>query len=48
MTPPPDTKTLLEWSAKYHTPNYGRTPILLVRSPQATVRTSRRAFVRAL
>ena len=27
----PDTKTLLEWSAKYHTPNYGRTPILLVR-----------------
>jgi acetylornithine/N-succinyldiaminopimelate aminotransferase len=28
---PPDTKTLLEWSAKYHTPNYGRTPILLVR-----------------
>jgi acetylornithine/N-succinyldiaminopimelate aminotransferase len=26
-----DTKTLLEWSAKYHTPNYGRTPILLVR-----------------
>jgi acetylornithine/N-succinyldiaminopimelate aminotransferase len=31
MTAPPDTKTLLEWSAKYHTPNYGRTPILLVR-----------------
>ncbi|HEV8587139.1 MAG TPA: acetylornithine transaminase [Methylomirabilota bacterium] len=27
-----DTKTLLEWSAKYHMPNYGgRTPILLVR-----------------
>jgi acetylornithine aminotransferase/acetylornithine/N-succinyldiaminopimelate aminotransferase len=26
-----DTKTLLEWSAKYHTPNYGRTPIVLVR-----------------
>jgi acetylornithine aminotransferase/acetylornithine/N-succinyldiaminopimelate aminotransferase len=26
-----DTKTLLEWSARYHTPNYGRTPILLVR-----------------
>jgi acetylornithine/N-succinyldiaminopimelate aminotransferase len=27
-----DTRTLLEWSAKYHTPNYGgRTPILLVR-----------------
>lgn len=31
MTSAPDTKTLLEWSAKYHTPNYGRTPILLVR-----------------
>src|SRR5688572_3520504 len=26
-----DTKTLVEWSAKYHTPNYGRTPIVLVR-----------------
>jgi predicted acetylornithine/succinylornithine family transaminase len=26
-----DTKTLMEWSAKYHTPNYGRTPICLVR-----------------
>jgi predicted acetylornithine/succinylornithine family transaminase len=26
-----DTKTLLEWSARYHTPNYGRTPICLVR-----------------
>ncbi|HEU4368051.1 MAG TPA: acetylornithine transaminase [Methylomirabilota bacterium] len=26
-----DTKTLMEWSAKYHTPNYGRTPIVLVR-----------------
>ncbi|PYO22373.1 MAG: aspartate aminotransferase family protein, partial [Candidatus Rokuibacteriota bacterium] len=27
-----DTKTLLEWSAKYHTPNYGsRAPIVLVR-----------------
>jgi acetylornithine aminotransferase/acetylornithine/N-succinyldiaminopimelate aminotransferase len=26
-----DTKTLMEWSARYHTPNYGRTPILLVR-----------------
>jgi predicted acetylornithine/succinylornithine family transaminase len=27
-----DTKTLLEWSAKYHTPNYGaRAPICLVR-----------------
>ena len=29
---PPDTKTLLEWSARYHTPNYGaRAPICLVR-----------------
>jgi len=26
-----DTKTLLEWSARYHTPNYGRAPIILVR-----------------
>ncbi|MGH7355172.1 MAG: aspartate aminotransferase family protein [Candidatus Rokuibacteriota bacterium] len=26
-----DTKTLLEWSARYHTPNYSRTPICLVR-----------------
>lgn len=26
-----DTKTLIEWSARYHTPNYGRTPIVLVR-----------------
>jgi predicted acetylornithine/succinylornithine family transaminase len=26
-----DTKTLMEWSARYHTPNYGRTPIVLVR-----------------
>ena len=27
-----DTKTLLEWSAKYHTPNYGaRAPICIVR-----------------
>ena len=27
-----DTKTLLEWSATYHTPNYGsRAPICLVR-----------------
>ena len=27
-----DTKTLLEWSARYHTPNYGgRVPICLVR-----------------
>jgi len=26
-----DTKTLLEWSATYHTPNYGRAPICIVR-----------------
>jgi predicted acetylornithine/succinylornithine family transaminase len=26
-----DTKTLMEWSSKYHTPNYGRTPLVLVR-----------------
>jgi len=26
-----DTKTLLEWSARYHTPNYGRAPICVVR-----------------
>jgi len=26
-----DTKTLLDWSATYHTPNYGRVPICLVR-----------------
>jgi acetylornithine/N-succinyldiaminopimelate aminotransferase len=26
-----DTKTLLEWSARYHTPNYGRAPICIVR-----------------
>ena len=26
-----DTKTLMDWSAKYHTPNYGRTPLVLVR-----------------
>jgi predicted acetylornithine/succinylornithine family transaminase len=26
-----DTKALLEWSARYHTPNYGRIPICLVR-----------------
>ena len=26
-----DTKQLLEWSAQYHTPNYGRAPIVLVR-----------------
>jgi acetylornithine/N-succinyldiaminopimelate aminotransferase len=33
-----DTKTLLEWSAKYHTPNYGsRAPICLVRGDGARV-----------
>src|SRR3989304_1067576 len=26
-----ETRELLEWSARYHTPNYGRTPICLVR-----------------
>jgi acetylornithine aminotransferase/acetylornithine/N-succinyldiaminopimelate aminotransferase len=26
-----DTRALLEWSARYHTPNYGRVPICLVR-----------------
>jgi acetylornithine/N-succinyldiaminopimelate aminotransferase len=26
-----NTKELMEWSAKYHTPNYGRTPLVLVR-----------------
>ena len=26
-----DTRELLEWSARYHTPNYGRVPICLVR-----------------
>jgi len=26
-----DSKQLLEWSAQYHTPNYGRAPIVLVR-----------------
>ncbi|MGH7279414.1 MAG: acetylornithine transaminase [Candidatus Rokuibacteriota bacterium] len=26
-----DTRQLLEWSATYHTPNYGRAPIVLVR-----------------
>jgi acetylornithine/N-succinyldiaminopimelate aminotransferase len=26
-----DTETLMEWSAKYNTPNYGRTPLVLVR-----------------
>jgi acetylornithine/N-succinyldiaminopimelate aminotransferase len=31
-----DTKTLLEWSAKYHTPNYGsRAPICVVRGEGA-------------
>src|SRR5207248_5160948 len=35
-----DTKTLLEWSAKYHTPNYGRTPILTVRCEGTRVRDS--------
>jgi acetylornithine aminotransferase len=31
-----DTKTLLEWSAKYHTPNYGsRAPICIVRGEGA-------------
>ena len=34
---PMDTKTLLEWSARYHTPNYGRTPIVLVRGEGARV-----------
>jgi acetylornithine/N-succinyldiaminopimelate aminotransferase len=33
-----DTKTLLEWSARYHTPNYGsRAPICLVRGEGARV-----------
>src|SRR3989442_15926830 len=26
-----DTRELLEWAAKYHTPNYARAPICLVR-----------------
>ena len=26
-----NTKTLMKWSAKYHTPNYDRTPLVLVR-----------------
>src|SRR5512132_946807 len=31
-----DTKTLLQWSAKYHTPNYGsRAPICVVRGEGA-------------
>jgi acetylornithine/N-succinyldiaminopimelate aminotransferase len=33
-----DTKTLLEWSARYHTPNYGsRAPICLVRGDGLSV-----------
>jgi acetylornithine aminotransferase/acetylornithine/N-succinyldiaminopimelate aminotransferase len=32
-----DTKTLLEWSARYHTPNYARAPICLVRGEGARV-----------
>jgi len=32
-----DTKQLMEWSAKYHTPNYGRTPLVLVRGDGARV-----------
>ena len=32
-----DTKTLLEWSARYHTPNYARTPIVLTRGEGARV-----------
>jgi acetylornithine aminotransferase/acetylornithine/N-succinyldiaminopimelate aminotransferase len=32
-----DTKTLMEWSAKYHTPNYGRTPLVLVRGDGSRV-----------
>ena len=32
-----DTKTLMEWSAQYHTPNYGRTPLVLVRSKNTRV-----------
>jgi predicted acetylornithine/succinylornithine family transaminase len=32
-----DTRTLLEWSARYHTPNYGRAPICLVRGEGARV-----------
>jgi acetylornithine aminotransferase/acetylornithine/N-succinyldiaminopimelate aminotransferase len=30
-----DTKTLLEWSARYHTPNYSRVPICIVRGEGA-------------
>jgi acetylornithine/N-succinyldiaminopimelate aminotransferase len=32
-----DTKTLMEWSTRYHTPNYGRTPIVLVRGEGSRV-----------
>ena len=32
-----DTKQLMEWSAKYHTPNYGRTPLVLVRGEGSRV-----------
>jgi predicted acetylornithine/succinylornithine family transaminase len=32
-----DTKTLLEWSARYHTPNYARAPIVLTRGEGARV-----------
>jgi predicted acetylornithine/succinylornithine family transaminase len=30
-----DTRTLLEWSARYHTPNYARAPICVVRGEGA-------------
>ena len=32
-----DTRELLEWAAKYHTPNYARAPICLVRGDGARV-----------
>src|SRR5499433_2891407 len=32
-----DTKQLIDWSAKYHTPNYGRTPLVLVRGEGSRV-----------
>jgi acetylornithine/N-succinyldiaminopimelate aminotransferase len=32
-----DTKTLMEWSTRYHTPNYGRTPVVLVRGEGSRV-----------
>ncbi len=32
-----ETRTLLEWSARYHTPNYARAPICLVRGEGARV-----------